>query len=141
MENPKHSFSKTNCVLQLILESQIKSKTVMSWSLRKKRKKKGFFCAVYFVWRKHLFYPIYSVLNKLSEYIYFYIWRNITSFFFVACLIVKNLHCILKHSACIISTLLADIEQIDFFHHWCTFACHGTIELIILIIFHQLYWC
>ena len=141
MENPKHSFSKTNCVLQLILESQIKSKTVMSWSLRKKRKKRDFFVLFILSEGNICFIPMYSVLNKLSEYIYFYIWRNITSFFFVACLIVKNLHCILKHSACIISTLLADIEQIDFFHHWCTFACHGTIELIILIIFQQLYWC
>ena len=141
MENPKHSFSKTNCVLQLILESQIKSKTVMSWSLRKKRKKRDFFVLFILSEGNICFISMYSVLNKLSEYIYFYIWRNITSFFFVACLIVKNLHCILKHSACIISTLLADIEQIDFFHHWCTFACHGTIELIILIIFQQLYWC
>ena len=141
MENPKHSFSKTNCVLQLILESQIKSKTVMSWSLRKKRKKRDFFVLFILSEGNICFIPMYSVLNKLSEYIYFYIWRNITSFFFVACLIVIILQCILKHSACIISTLLADIEQIDFFHHWCTFACHGTIELIILIIFQQLYWC
>ena len=141
MENPKHSFSKTNCVLQLILGSQIKSKTVMSWSLRKKRKKRDFFVLFILSEGNICFISMYSVLNKLSEYIYFYIWRNITSFFFVACLIVKNLQCILKHSACNISTLLADIEQIDFFHHWCTFACHGTIELIILIIFQQLYWC
>ena len=141
MENPKHSFSKTNFVLQLILESQIKSKTVMSWSLRKKRKKRDFFVLFILSEGNICFISMYSVLNKLSEYIYFYIWRNITSFFFVACLIVKNRQCIVKHSACIISTLLADIEQIDFFHHWCTFACHGTIELIILIIFQQLYWC
>ena len=141
MENPKHRFSKTNCVLQLILESQIKSKAVMSWSLRKKRKKRDFFVLFILSEGNICFISMYSVLNKLSEYIYFYIWRNITSFFFVACLIVKNLQCILKHSACNISTLLADIEQIDFFHHWCTFACHGTIELIILIIFQQLYWC
>ena len=141
MENPKHSFSKTNCVLQLILGSQIKSKTVMSWSLRKKRKKRDFFVLFILSEGNICFISMYSVLNKLSEYIYFYIWRNITSFFFVACLIVIILQCILKHSACIISTLLADIEQIDFFHHWCTFACHGTIELIILIIFQQLYWC
>ena len=141
MENPKHRFSKTNCVLQLILESQIKSKTVMSWSLRKKRKKRDFFVLFILSEGNICFISMYSVLNKLSEYIYFYIWRNITSFFFVACLIVIILQCILKHSACIISTLLADIEQIDFFHHWCTFACHGTIELIILIIFQQLYWC
>ena len=42
MENPTYSFRKTNLVLQLIQESQIKSKTVMSWSARKK-KKRAFF--------------------------------------------------------------------------------------------------
>ena len=31
MENPTHSFKETNLGLQLIEESQIKSKTVMSW--------------------------------------------------------------------------------------------------------------
>ena len=73
MENPKHSFSKTNCVLQLILESQIKSKTVMSWSLRKKRKKRDFFVLFILSEGNICFIPMYSVLNKLSEYIYFYI--------------------------------------------------------------------
>ena len=33
MENLTHSFKETNLVLQLIQESQIKNKTVMSWSL------------------------------------------------------------------------------------------------------------
>ena len=32
MENPTHSFRETNLVLYLIKESQIKRKTVMSWS-------------------------------------------------------------------------------------------------------------
>ena len=50
MENPTGSFRETNLVLQLIEGSQIKSKTVMSWSSRKKNK--GFFCTVYFVERK-----------------------------------------------------------------------------------------
>ena len=31
MENPTHSFRETNFVLQLIQESQIKGKAVMSW--------------------------------------------------------------------------------------------------------------
>ena len=73
MENPKHSFSKTNCVLQLILGSQIKSKTVMSWSLRKKRKKRDFFVLFILSEGNICFISMYSVLNKLSEYIYFYI--------------------------------------------------------------------
>ena len=34
MENPTRSFRETNLVLQLTWESQIKSKTVMSWSSR-----------------------------------------------------------------------------------------------------------
>ena len=50
MENPTHSFRGSNLVLQLTKESQIKSKTVISWSSRKK--KQGVFCAVYFVRRK-----------------------------------------------------------------------------------------
>ena len=37
MENPTHSFRETNLVLQLMQESQIKSKTVMSWSSQKKK--------------------------------------------------------------------------------------------------------
>ena len=50
MESPTHSFSETNLVLQLIRESQIKSKTVMSSSLRKK--KEDIFSTVYFVRRE-----------------------------------------------------------------------------------------
>ena len=38
MENPAHRFRKTNLELQLIYESQTKTKTVMSWSSRKKSK-------------------------------------------------------------------------------------------------------
>ena len=37
MEKPTHSFRETDIVLQFIQESQIKSKTVMSWSSRKKK--------------------------------------------------------------------------------------------------------
>ena len=36
MENSTHSFRETNLMLQRIQESQIKSKTVVGWSLRKK---------------------------------------------------------------------------------------------------------
>ena len=51
MENPTHRFRETN------LESQIKSKSVMSWSSR--RKKEGIFCNICFARRivfKHLCY-------------------------------------------------------------------------------------
>ena len=37
MENRTHRFREANLVLQLIQESQIKSKTVMSFRERKKR--------------------------------------------------------------------------------------------------------
>ena len=50
MENPKHSFTETNLVLQLIWESQIKNETVMSWSSQKKQE--GIFCIVYYARRK-----------------------------------------------------------------------------------------
>ena len=50
MENTTHSSRETNAVLQLIKESQIKIKTVMNWSSRKK--KEGIFCTIYFVRRK-----------------------------------------------------------------------------------------
>ena len=41
MENSTHSFREANLVLQLIKEPQIKSKTAMSWSSRKKQE--GYF--------------------------------------------------------------------------------------------------
>ena len=50
MENLTHSFREANLVLQLMEESQIKSKTVVSWSLRKK--KEGSFCTDYLFRRK-----------------------------------------------------------------------------------------
>ena len=37
MENPTYSFRETNLVLQLIQESQIKSKILMSWGSQKKK--------------------------------------------------------------------------------------------------------
>ena len=37
MENPTHSFRETNLMLQFIQDSQVKSKTVISWSSRKKK--------------------------------------------------------------------------------------------------------
>ena len=37
MKNPTHSFREMNLVLQLIQESQIKSKTMMIWSSQKKK--------------------------------------------------------------------------------------------------------
>ena len=83
MENPTHGFRDTNPILQLIWESQIKSKTVVSWSSQ--TKKEGIFCTVYFVRRKFFGYWMYIGLNTLSEYTYLYILKNITSYAFFAC--------------------------------------------------------
>ena len=61
----------------------------MSQSSRKE--KEDNFCTVYFFRRKfflHLcFISVYSVLNKISEYTYFHISKNITSYTFL--LVIK----------------------------------------------------
>ena len=97
---PHTIFREANLMLQLISESQIKSKAGMSWSSRKK--KVGIFCAVYFAWREFCkdlcFISVYSVLkNTLSEYTYFYISENITyTLLLFVFKIVKSLQFILK---------------------------------------------
>ena len=50
IENLSHSLREKNLVLQLMQESQIKSKTVMSWSSWKK--KEDIFCTDYFAQRE-----------------------------------------------------------------------------------------
>ena len=53
------------------------------------KEKRGLFCTVNFIWRNFfnncVFISVYSILNTLSEYTYFYISKNITSYPFVAC--------------------------------------------------------
>ena len=87
MENPTHSFREKSLVVRLIWESQIKSKTMVSWSSRKK--KEDIFSTVHFFRREffwHLcFISMYSVLNTLSKYTYFHISKKITSYIFDAC--------------------------------------------------------
>ena len=85
MENPTHRFRDTNLALKLIWESPIKIKTVMS----SRKKKRGhflyhLFCANGTVFKNSSFMSMYSVLNTLSKYIYFYISKNITSYTSVA---------------------------------------------------------
>ena len=68
----------------------------MSWGSWKK----VHFCTVYFV-RRNFFnmclISMYSVLNTSSEYIYFYVSKNITSFTFLLVFkIAKSFQCILK---------------------------------------------
>ena len=80
-ENPAPTLRKKNLVVQLIEESRIRNKAVMSQSSRKKNK--CIFYNVYFVLRRYLwclyFIPMYIILNKLSRYIYFCISKSITS--------------------------------------------------------------
>ena len=92
MENPTPSFRETNLVLQLIQESETKSKTVMTWSLQKK--KEDIFCTIYFL--RFVFY-----LNVLStEYTFrIYILLHIKKHYFILLLafkIVKRLQSILN---------------------------------------------
>ena len=82
MENPTHSFTfyrdEPYASAHIIIAN--KSKTVMSWSSRKKRE--DIFCTVSFVRKEFFqdlcFISIYRVLNAISEYTYFYISKNIT---------------------------------------------------------------
>ena len=79
MQNSKYSFMEMNFVLQFILKSQFKSKTVMS---RKSQKKKEHtFSNVYFALRKFLqrlyLISIYRALKNFLEYIYLYIQNTL----------------------------------------------------------------
>ena len=90
MENSTHSFRGMKPVLQLVDELRIKSKSDELSS----RKKTAFFCNVYFVRRKFFshfcFISKYSVLYKLSKYIFFSISKDITSKTFLACLLNRR---------------------------------------------------
>ena len=71
----------------------------MIWSSRKK--KEGNFLYRFFLPKGNIFIisfiSMYSALNILSEYTYFYISKNITSYtFLLAFEIVKRLQCILN---------------------------------------------
>ena len=100
MENPAHSFRQTNLVLQLVWESQIKNKTVMS--LNSWKKKEGIFYTIYFVqiiFFSHLsFTSMDNVLNILSKYTYFFTSKVITSYTFLfVSKIVESLPWFLKN--------------------------------------------
>ena len=105
MENPTHSFRQTHLVLQLIEESQIKSKTVMSWNSLKKR---GHFlhcilCTKNFLYSKiscskNMKYFMYSVLNSITEYTYFVHFLHVFK-------IAESLQCTHKHNLVHMSSL------------------------------------
>ena len=85
MENGTHSFRETNLVLQLIEESQIKKE-----NCDELEKKQGIFCTIYFVRRKFFGHLCFiCALDTLSEYTYFYISKNFTSYTF---LLVFKIH-------------------------------------------------
>ena len=78
-ENPTHSFRETNC-----------------YELELAKEKRGHFCIVYFLLNIWVL-SLYSVLNTLTEYTYFYISKNIISYTFLLVFkIVESLQCILK---------------------------------------------
>ena len=100
MGNPTYSFRETN--LQLTKESQIKSKTVMCWTLWKK--KRSIFCIVNFV-RRNFFLTFALYLNVLClEYTFgIYILLNMKALLRTLVLLVfktvQSLHCILNLSS------------------------------------------
>ena len=90
-----------NHVLRLVQELSIKSKMVMRWSLREKKESQ--------------YISIYSVLNKISEYIYFYKLENITSYTLLLVFkIVESLQRILKNTIKIIIMVSSNIHCMEF---------------------------
>ena len=91
------------------------------------------------------FISMYSVLNKLSEYTYFYISKNITSYTFVVFKIIKSCHCILKNYSdficympyeCYIVFIGWNLKWLFFtefaFLRFLVFKMHGGKELMVL---------
>ena len=72
LRNPTNSFREKNLVLQLMQKSQIKSKTVMNWSSRKKK-------------RGHSLYSLYShfVLSNFFLTFLFYLFTFLLVFFLI----------------------------------------------------------
>ena len=90
MENPTHSLRDANLVLQLIQESQIKSRTVMSWSSQKKIE--DFFVSL--VWSEGTFLKICVLFQCICiEYTFrIYILLQIKKRYFIhfCCLFLKS---------------------------------------------------
>ena len=87
MGNPTHSFREKNLVPQPIEESQIKSKTVMSYSLRKKKR--------HFLYRLFCLKATFLKIYVLSQCIVYWIhFQNIHTFTF--CISVEFYHFFLR---------------------------------------------
>ena len=89
MENSTHSFREKNLVLQLMQGSQIKGKKNCD-ELELVKEKIGHFLYRLFcpkgIFLRFVFYSnVLYIVNTISEYTYFYISKNITSYTFVAC--------------------------------------------------------
>ena len=95
IESTMHSFREINFALQLIQELQMKIKTVMNWSSRKK--KDGIFVLFYL-----------NVLNKLSKYIYIYISKTtlLETLLLLVFKFAGNLQFILKFNSLLSLTVL-----------------------------------
>ena len=72
MENPMQTFRETNLVHQLILESRIKNKMVMSWCSRKR--KDCIFYNIYFVLRKFLYHLYFISVKRVLSKLVGYMW-------------------------------------------------------------------
>ena len=102
--NLTHIFTETNLVLQLIQESQIKSKTMMSWSWWKK--KEGLLWTVYFV-RMNFFFNIGVLSQCIVYWIYF---QNLHTFTHQKTLL-HTLFCLFLNSSKVFSVSLTFASQ------------------------------
>ena len=64
MEHPTHNFRETNIVLQLIQESEITIKPVMSWSSQKKKEGIFFQNVHNFTYQKILLHALFLLVFK-----------------------------------------------------------------------------
>ena len=105
IENLTHSFRETNLVLQLIWASQIKSKIMISCSLRKKNK--CIICTIYFVRKK--FFNICVLSQCILYWIHF---QNIHTFKYQ--IILNNIKRNIKYQILINCTLSYTLPYIFF---------------------------
>ena len=117
MENPAHSFKETNLVLELILESQTKYKTVIPLGLRKKRENIFLyilFCPKEIILTFVFYFNLQLIESTIRIYI-FYIPKNITFTLLLLVLkIVESLSVSLKDY----QILMKKEKKIKEFYYW-----------------------